>query len=120
MSISETVEQLLLANQFKPARVATKKKSSWVLPVTGQVFYINRTSTNGASLFIFHPEKTSGVVAAVKTAGLDFNEAYYHSSNMSLFPRHMHRGVNPIPYGWSVNALDAARMQLLVKELAKA
>lgn len=117
MSISETVEQMLQANNFQPARKPTKKKSSWLLPNSGQAFYVNRVSNEGVSLFIFNPENKTTTEDAVRKAGLKFNENFYHSSNMTLFPKREHRGVNPIPYGYSVDAMSMISVSHLIEEL---
>ncbi len=117
MSISETVEQLLLANDFKPARAATKKKSSWLMPKSGEVFYVNRASRDGVSMFIFHPDKSKQAAEAVQKAGLKFGPDYFHSSNMTLFPKRQNKGVNLIPYGWPVDAKGLDQIKNLVFEL---
>lgn len=117
MSISETAEQLLLANGFKPARAATKKKSSWLMPKSGEVFYVNRASHDGVSLFIFHPEKSRHATEAVRKSGLEFGEGYFHSSNMTMFPKRQNKGVNLIPYGCPVNTKGLNQINNLIAEL---
>jgi hypothetical protein len=117
VSISETVEQLLQKNNFKPARKPTKKKSSWLLPKSGQAFYVNRVSNEGVSLFIFNPENTAVAEEAVKKAGLQFNGKFYHSSNMTLFPRRTHTGASPIPYGCAVDVMNLTSANNLIEEL---
>lgn len=117
MSISETVEQLLLENDFKPARAAIKKKSSWLMPKSGEVFYVNRTSSDGVSMFIFHPNKSKQATEAVQTAELKFGPKYFHSSNMTLFPNRQNKGVNLIPCGWAVNTKELDQIKNLIAEL---
>lgn len=117
MSISETVEQLLLANDFKPARAATKKKSSWLMPKSEEVFYVNRASNNGVSLFIFHPDKSKQTAEAVQKAGLQFGTDYFHSSNMTFFPKRQNKGVNLIPYGCPVDAKGPDQIKNLILKL---
>ncbi|VWX37428.1 hypothetical protein LIMNO130_80179 [Limnobacter sp. 130] len=119
MSISETVEQLLMTHNFKPARTATKKKSSWLLPHSGKAFYVNRISSGGVSLLIFHPECRDYISDAVHKSGLAIGEKYYHSSNMNLFPKRVHTGVTPIPYGYPVDALSSSNLDALLEELKK-
>lgn len=117
MSISETVEQLLQKNNFKPARKPTKKKSSWLLPKSGQAFYVNRVSSGGVSLFIFNPENRTVAEDTVRKAGLQLNENFYHSSNMTLFPKRTHTGASPIPYGYAVDVTSTAAVNNLIEEL---
>lgn len=119
MSISETVEQLLQKNNFKPARKPTKKKSSWLLPKSGQAFYVNRVSNGGVSLFIFNPDNRDVAEDAVRKAGLRLNENLYHSSNMTLFPKRTHTGASPIPYGCSVDVMNIAAVNNMIDELKK-
>lgn len=119
MTISETAEQLLLSNNFKPAKTATKKKSAWLTPNSQQVFYVNRTSNEGISLFVFHPEQRELFGKAINAAGLELNKVFYHSSNMSFFPKRTHKGKNPIPYGYPVSILRSTNLNQLIEELKK-
>ena len=117
MSISETVEQLLQKNNFIPARKPTKKKSSWLLPKSGQAFYVNRVSNEGVSLFIFNPDNRATAEDVVRKAGLQLNDNFYHSSNMTLFPKRTHTGASPIPYGYSVDVINTAAVNNLIENL---
>lgn len=98
MAISvELVEQVLQERGYRE-RNRTQKKVAYqwgdALPV-----YVNLQSKQGTTALIAHPH--SGV-EAVAGAGVVLGGQYFHSSNMGLFPKHMHTGATPIPFGIGV------------------
>lgn len=89
----------------------TKKKRGFQKAGEAPV-YLNLTSKNGETALIAHPGSDIADWAP-KAPGLRVGDTYYHSSNMRHFPQRMHRGQNPICYGWgctfeSGRALEAA------------
>lgn len=62
--------------------------------------YLNLTSRSGATSLIIHPEVN---LAAWRDRVREMAVALYHSSNMRLFPKRLHRGQNPIPFGWGLS-----------------
>lgn len=95
MSLSvEVVEPVLVARGYgeknrTKKKVAYQRGSSYPL-------YLNLQSKNGTTVLVAHPQ--SGV-EAVQGAGVHVGSGYFHSSNMGLFPKHMHTGATPIPFG---------------------
>lgn len=85
---------------------ATKKKQGFKLQ-RGVTIYLNLTSVTGLSALIVHP--SSGVeVLTDKVTDIQIGDTYYHSSNMTDFPKRLHRGKNPIPYGLGLTFLSEA------------
>ncbi|WP_312835014.1 HNH endonuclease [Comamonas sp.] len=95
MAISaEVVEQVLQERGYRECNRTTKKVAyQWgdALPV-----YVNLQSKQGTTALVAHPDSDVEVVAG---AGVMLGGQYFHSSNMGLFPKRMHKGVNPIPFG---------------------
>lgn len=95
MSLSvEVVESMLLARGYGE-KSRTQKKVAYQ---RGGAYplYLNLQSKTGTSVLIAHPQ--SGV-ETVQGAGVQVGGSYFHSSNMGLFPKHMHTGAAPIPFG---------------------
>lgn len=61
--------------------------------------YLNLTSKSGATSLVIHPEVQ---VETWRDKVSNMSVTTYHSSNMRLFPKRMHRGENPIPFGWGL------------------
>ncbi len=106
---TEEIDALLRARGYQVIQETAKKRGFQLgsqLPL-----YLNLTSRSGKTALIAHPE--SGVAAwRDDLPGMQVGDDYYHSSNMRHFPKRMHTGENPIPYGWgltftSITALAA-------------
>ena len=111
MILNETVEQALKERNYHLLN-ETKKKMAFRregdLPV-----YLNRSSRGGETTLVLHPEHPI-IEAARLIDGLGVSASYYHSSNMSLFPKRMNKGKAPIAFGWGVTfESDRALRQLL-------
>lgn len=93
----EEIEALLKARGYT-LQSATQKKRAYKkggqLPV-----YLNLTSKSGVTSLVIHPEVK---VETWRDKVGDMAVTTYHSSNMRLFPNRMHRGENPIPFGWGL------------------
>lgn len=95
MSLSvEVVEPVLVARGYGEKNRTQKK----VAYQRGGAYplYLNLQSKTGATVLVAHPH--SGV-ETVQGAGVQVGRGYFHSSNMGLFPKHMHTGATPIPFG---------------------
>lgn len=95
MSLTVEVVQQVLQHRGYPEKNRTKKKVAYqygqALPL-----YLNLQSKKGTSVLVAHPQ--SGV-EVMQGQGIGIGGEYFHSSNMSLFPKHMHTGATPIAYG---------------------
>lgn len=115
--IVQATETRLETLGFERAKSPTKKKSSWRTPGKGQVFYVNRVSKSGATLFILHPEQKATASGLAALPDVKVGQEYYHSSNMNLFPKREHGGQSPIPFGIPVTVLSNSGMNCVVDEL---
>lgn len=111
MILNQAVEQALIEREYRLIN-ETKKKRAYRrdgdLPV-----YLNRTSKGGENTLVLHPEHHL-IEATRRISSLVVSASYYHSSNMSLFPRRVNKGQNPIAFGWGVTfQSDVALQQLL-------
>ena len=90
----EDVEQVLQHRGYQEKN-RTKKKVAYqygqALPL-----YLNLQSKSGTSVLVAHPQ--SGV-EVLDGQGVKVGQGYFHSTNMGLFPKHMHTGAAPIPFG---------------------
>lgn len=77
--------------------------------------YLNLNSKNGETALVAHPD-TEASSWANDIPDLRVSNGYYHSSNMRHFPKRMHKGKNPVAYGWGLS-FNSARG--LVSALAK-
>ena len=78
----------------------TDKKQGWRfgqnLPI-----YVNLMSAAGTTSMIVHPEvKAQQLVNEAE--GSSCGATWFHSSNMKLYPKRLHGGMNPICYGWPI------------------
>lgn len=90
----EVVEQVLQHRGYQEKNRTQKKvayQHGQALPL-----YLNLQSKKGTSVLVAHPQ--SGV-EVMQGQGIGVGSEYFHSSNMSLFPKHMHTGATPIAYG---------------------
>ncbi|WP_218239612.1 HNH endonuclease [Comamonas fluminis] len=95
MSLSvDVVEPILLARGYQEKN-RTKKKVAYQNG-TDLPLYLNLQSKGGTSVLVAHPH--SGA-QDLHIDGVEVGAKYFHSSNMGLFPKHMHTGATPIPYG---------------------
>lgn len=93
----EEIEALLQARGYTLQSATLKKRAyqkGGQLPV-----YLNLTSKSGATSLVIHPEVQ---VETWRDKVSNMSVTTYHSSNMRLFPKRMHRGENPIPFGWGL------------------
>lgn len=94
---------------------ATKKKQGYKIQ-RGVTIYLNMASASGVTALIVHPK--SGIEALRdKVTEMQIGDAYYHSSNMTDFPKRMHRGKNPISYGVGLTFLSEASVQVCLNFL---
>lgn len=102
----ETVEQVLQHRGYQEKN-RTKKKVAYqygqALPL-----YLNLQSKTGTSVLIAHPQ--SGV-EELHGQGVKVGHGYFHSTNMALFPKHMHTGATPIPFGTGLTFDSTAALE---------
>ena len=96
----------------------TSKKIEFSLSGRQLVVYLDRTKLAARAIqVVVPPTFPTEPVAGID--GLDVVPGYFHSSNMRAFPRHMHRGVNPIPYGRAVRVSGESALGRLLTKLVE-
>jgi hypothetical protein len=93
----------------------TAKKQGWQLG-QGLPVYVNLMSDSGVTSMIVHPEVKAPMLAN-KAEGSSCGTTWFHSSNMKLYPKRQHRGVNPISYGWPVTFISEEGMKAFLTRL---
>jgi hypothetical protein len=96
MILIEEIDATLRRRDYRVIH-ETKKKRCFQKASYAPV-YLNLTSKNGETALIAHPASNIAT-GATNIMGLHVGGAYYHSSNMGLFPKRIHRGATPICYG---------------------
>lgn len=118
---SQTFEQQLtavfLGAGFRRTH-ETSKKIEFTLSRRQLVVYLDRTKLVARSIQVVMPP-TFPTDPFAGIDGLDVVPEYFHSSNMRAFPRHMHRGVNPIPYGRAVRVSGESALGRLLTKLVE-
>lgn len=96
----------------------TSKKIEFTLSGRQLVVYLDRTKLAARAIqVVVPPTFPTEPIAGID--GLDVVPGYFHSSNMRAFPRHMHRGVNPIPYGRAVRVSGESALGRLLTKLVE-
>lgn len=93
------IEKFLLKNQFEILN-ETSKKIAMRSQAMSYPVYLNKTAGNASSSLIIHPgmKDTSNALSEIPDV-IHSQDGWYHSSNMTLFPKRMNNGKNPIGYG---------------------
>lgn len=95
----DEIDAKLKARGYKVIH-ATAKKRAFQLRA-GTPVYLNLTSKSGRSALVVHPAINVDKLRD-QISDVEVGDEYYHSSNMIAFPKRVHRGENPIPYGWAL------------------
>ncbi len=95
----EEISKLLLAAHFHIAN-ETSKKIALRSNLLRNPLYINKTAGTSPSTIIIHPahESLKENLSSIKEV-ISHSDYWYHSSNMTLFPKRLNRGKNAIGYG---------------------
>lgn len=107
MSLTVEVVEQVLQHRGYQEKNRTKKKVAYqyghALPL-----YLNLQSKKGTSVLVAHPQ--SGV-EVMHGQGVKVGQGYFHSTNMGLFPKHMHTGAAPIPFGIGLTLDSTAALE---------
>jgi hypothetical protein len=92
-----------------------KKITEYMLPNLKEAFYLH--IENQSPHIIIRP--VFDVFAAELTAieGVTKREAYFHSAEMTRFPKRVHKGINEIHFGISFKFENSKAVQLFIKKL---
>ncbi|ABM04142.1 conserved hypothetical protein [Psychromonas ingrahamii 37] len=92
-----------------------KKITEYMLPKLKEAFYLH--IENQSPHIIIRPvfEVFASELAAIK--GVTKREAYFHSAEMTRFPKRVHKGINEIHYGISFKFENSKAVTLFIKKL---
>jgi hypothetical protein len=92
-----------------------KKITEYMLPQLKEAFYLH--IENQSPHIIIRPvfDVFAAELAAIK--GVTKKEAYFHSAEMTRFPKRIHKGINEIHYGISFKFEDSKAVTLFIKKL---
>jgi hypothetical protein len=92
-----------------------KKITEYMLPKLKEAFYLH--IENQSPHIIIRPvfEVFAAELAAIK--GVSKREAYFHSAEMTRFPKRVHKGINEIHYGISFKFEDSQAVTFFIKKL---
>jgi hypothetical protein len=93
----------------------TDKKQCWRLG-HGMPIYVNLKSASGTSSMIVHPDVRAPQLAN-EAEGSICAPTWFHSSNLKLYPKRQHRGMNPISYGWPMTFDSEEGMKAFLSRL---
>jgi hypothetical protein len=83
----------------------------------GEPFYVNVATNSGASALIIHPRWMQSLSKLKNIPGVTPGDEYYHSSNMTTFPKRQHLGKSPSPYGLPLMLENETALQALLQFL---
>ena len=95
------VEQIKCALIFRGYASHHETREKWCFkysPVEDYV-YVNKTSGKAYSTLIVHPKYASERDGFLAINGVRSKRAWYHSSNLTKFPKEEFKGKSPIPAG---------------------
>jgi len=92
---------------------ATKKNALWQSE-NSEPFYVNLTTDSGTSAIVIAPEWMARLATLQSIPGIVPGTAFYHSSNMVVFPRRKYRGEDLIHYGLPITIESERGLQALL------
>ena len=94
-----------------------KKITEYMLPKLKEAFYLH--IENHSPHIIIRPvfEVFAAELAAIE--GVTKREAYFHSAEMTRFPKRVNKGINEIHYGISFKFENSKAVELFIKKLIK-
>lgn len=98
MLSTEVIKSVLHTENFLITK-ETSKKFELKCTDTSDYVYINRNAGNAASGLILGPTQQNKIADYLAIDGVVNTDSWYHSSNMSKFPKRLNNGETPIPYG---------------------
>jgi putative restriction endonuclease len=78
---------------------ATQKKLRFRHYLVEDYIYVNKTAGKANSVLVIHPLYTTFRNHLLAIEGVRNDDPWYHSSNMTKFPKEQHKGENPTPFG---------------------
>ena len=110
-------EQLFSELRLRGYRVvhATDKKQGWQKDSDRPV-YVNLKSVSGKSVMVVHPDVNAPQLAC-EDEGSSCGNTWFHSSNLKLYPKRQHGGMNAISYGWPITFDSEAAMKSFMTRL---
>lgn len=94
----EAAARVLESRGFREDNATQKKIRFKYHPIEDYV-YVNKTAGAANSVLVIHPRYATLQNQLLAIEGVRNDSPWYHSSNMTKFPKEQHRGENPIPYG---------------------
>lgn len=115
MAITENEMVNLLTHLECRTNFTVKKITEYMLPKLKEAFYLH--IENNAPHIIIRPvfELFAGDLAAIE--GVRKRECYFHSAEMTRFPKRVHKGINEIHYGISFKFENGKALELFIKKL---
>lgn len=84
----------------------------------GEQFYVNLEAKEGVSAIIVAPKWMGRQTELLAIPDIVLGSNYYHSSHMVKFPKHIHTGKTPTPYGVAITIESAKGLQELISLLS--
>src|ERR1035441_723549 len=94
----EVVAEALESRGFR-MNFATQKKLRFRHYLVEDYIYVNKTAGKANSVLVIHPLYTTFRNHLLAVEGVRNDDPWYHSSNMTKFPKEQHKGENPVPFG---------------------
>jgi hypothetical protein len=115
LAIEENEMVNLLTSLECRTNFTVKKITEYMLPKLKEAFYLH--IENNTPHIIIRPVFE---VFAAELAGLEGvrkRETYFHSAEMTRFPKRVHKGINEIHYGISFKFDNTKAVKLFIKKL---
>ena len=90
----------------------------YYLPSLNQYLYINKQSGNAASSLIVHPRFNASVEFLLEIEGVNTTGTFNHKASMRKFPKKLHTGKEPIPYGIPFGFDNSESLERFINALA--
>ena len=94
----EEVAKVLESRGFRRDH-ATQKTLRYRHHLVEDYLYVNRTAGDANSVLVIHPLYKPFRNQFLAIEGIRNDDPWYHSSNMTKYPKEQHNGENPVPFG---------------------
>lgn len=107
-SVEQQLVRATLAQGYRVTK-QTKKKIEITHADSGAVVYIDRTrATRGRYALVLHPDTRLESLRSIALTDVPEAGRYFHSSNLTRYPKRMNGGENLIGYGYSITCESVA------------
>lgn len=117
MSINENDIVSVLSKLECRTNFSIKKITEYMLPKLKEAFYLH--IENDSPHIIIRPVFEVFAAELASIEGVRKRDAYFHSAEMTRFPKRVHKGINEIHYGISFKFDNAKALTLFIKKLIK-